>query len=245
MSEPNEPSPGRGPLPGASSPATAAGLGALTMTVHTLPPPEELLLRERTAAGRLKMLLVLLVCAAPVIASYFTYYVIRPEGGSAAYGRLIQPAVPMPERTVATLDGRPLPLRSLTGQWLLVSVGPAACGADCERRLFLQRQLREMTGRDRDRIDKLWIVTDGAPVSAALRAALEATPAMHIVRMPRAEVEAWLRADGGRDVDEHLYVVDPVGDWMMRMPAKPDPSKVRRDLDRLLRASAGWDRPGR
>ena len=40
--------------------------------------PEEL--RQRTRRGRLKMLAILLICAAPVIASYFTYYVIRPEG---------------------------------------------------------------------------------------------------------------------------------------------------------------------
>jgi hypothetical protein len=32
---------------------------------------------------------------------------------------------------------------------------------------------------------------------------------------------------------------------MMRVPADPDPTRVKRDLDKLLRASAGWDRPGR
>jgi len=29
------------------------------------------------------------------------------------------------------------------------------------------------------------------------------------------------------------------------MPAAPDPAKAKRDLDRLLRASASWDTPGR
>ena len=41
------------------------------------------------------MLLVLLVCAAPVIASYFTYYVVRPEG-RRNYGELIEPQRPFP-----------------------------------------------------------------------------------------------------------------------------------------------------
>ena len=59
------------------------------------------------------------------------------------------------------------------------------------------------------------------------------------------------RTDATRDellgaaLEEHLYVVDPMGEWMMRMPANPDPGKVKRDLERLLRASAGWDKPGR
>jgi len=51
--------------------------------------------------------------------------------------------------------------------------------------------------------------------------------------------------DAGRALEDHLYLVDPMGEWMMRMPADPDPAKVKRDLDRLLRASASWDQPGR
>ena len=42
-----------------------------------------------------------------------------------------------------------------------------------------------------------------------------------------------------------MYIVDPMGDWMMRVPANPDPARLKRDLEKLLRASAGWDRPGR
>jgi hypothetical protein len=46
-------------------------------------------------------------------------------------------------------------------------------------------------------------------------------------------------------LEDHLYVVDPIGNWMMRFPAQADPKQVKRDLDRLLRASAFWDKGGR
>ena len=46
-------------------------------------------------------------------------------------------------------------------------------------------------------------------------------------------------------LDAHLYIVDPLGEWMMRSPPQPDPAKLKRDIDRLLRGSAGWDRAGR
>ena len=51
------------------------------MTVHSMPLPQEAALEDaqRTKLGRWKMFAVLLVCAAPVVASYFTYYVVRPE----------------------------------------------------------------------------------------------------------------------------------------------------------------------
>ena len=52
------------------------------------PRPAPADVRRRTIAGRWKMLAVLLVFAAPVIASYLTYYVIRPEGRTN-YGELV------------------------------------------------------------------------------------------------------------------------------------------------------------
>lgn len=229
-----------------SSPADGSRAEPLGLTVHSMPEPglmaED---RQRLRSGRLRMLLVLFVCALPVAASYFTYYVIRPGGQGAAYSQLIQPTAPMPAIDARKLDGNTLTLSSLKGQWLLVVVADSRCGEACERRLYMQRQLREMMGRERDRIDKLWLITDEGPLAPALRAALEATPAMHLLRVPREAVAAWLRPEPGHALDDHLYVVDPMGEWMMRAPANPDPSKLKRDIDRLLRASAGWDQPGR
>jgi len=215
------------------------------MTVHSLPVAVVDERARRTWSGRLQMALILLVCAAPVIASYFAVYVLRPAAGEAAYGELIQPSVGLPDVAGIDLQGGRVPLRSLKGQWLLVAVGPSACDAACEQRLFLQRQLREMLGRERDRLDKVWLLTDDAPLSPALQQAVSSGVPVQVVRVPRADVQAWLKPGRGQDLDAHLYLVDPMGEWMMRLPAAPDPAKVKRDLDRLLRASASWDTPGR
>jgi len=222
----------------------ADGLAPLSFTVHSMPAPGLDADARRTATGRLKMLLVLLVCAAPVIASYFTYFVIRPQGRSN-YAELIQPTRSLPGTLpLRDLDGRPVSAASLKGQWLLVSVGSGACDADCDKRLFLQRQLREMMGRDRDRIDKLWLVTDAQPVPVALREALN-NPPTTVLRTSREALAQWLQPEPGHALEESLYLVDPMGEWMMRTPPNPDPAKLKQDLERLLRASAGWDRPGR
>jgi hypothetical protein len=200
---------------------------------------------RRTSVGRLKMLLVLLVCAAPVIASYVTYFVIRPEGRTN-YGTLVQPSRALPAALkLQRLDGTPVLPRELHGQWLLVTVGPAACGAACEQRLYAQRQLREMLGRERDRLDKVWLITDAAGVAPPLLQALQATPETTLLRADAAAVAAWLAPEPGHAVEDHLYVVDPMGEWMMRFPAQPEPARVKRDLERVLRASASWDRAGR
>jgi hypothetical protein len=220
----------------------------VALTVHDVAPPDladaQAAAQRRTTVGRLKMLAVLAVCAAPVIASYIAYYLVRPDGRTN-YGTLIEPSRPLPALRLADLDGRAVEAKSLHGQWLLIVVGPAACDAGCEARLYAQRQLREMLGRERDRLDKVWLVTDEGPLRPELRAALAAAPAATVLRADRAAVAAWLAPEPGHALDEHLYVVDPLGEWMMRMPAAGQPAKIKRDLDKLLRASASWDQPGR
>ena len=214
------------------------------MTVHALPVPGQAQ-PQRRVSGRLKMLIVMLMCAAPVIASYFTYYVVRPEG-RRNYGELIQPARALPDLKAVALDGTPVNLRSLKGQWLPVSVAGGACGAACEKNIYLQRQLRESLGREKDRLDRVWLVTDEAPVAPGLQTQVDAKAVdAYALRVPLASVSQWLEPAAGQQLSEHLYLVDPVGNWMLRLPVSPDAAKAKRDLDRLLRAAASWDRAGR
>ena len=231
-----------------ASPADHADLEPVSFTVHGVVTPDladpALAARRRTVGGRLKMLLVLAVCAAPVVASYVTYFYIRPATRSN-YGTLIVPTRSLPELVLHRLDGVAVKASSLRGQWLLVAVGPAACNAACDKRLFLQRQLREMLGRDRDRVDKVWFITDDAPLAAPLRAAIEAPVPVTALRAERRALERWLAPAPGHALEDHLYLVDPMGEWMMRLPAEPNPALVKRDLERLLRAAASWDLPGR
>jgi hypothetical protein len=102
-----------------------------------------------------------------------------------------------------------------------------------------------MVGRERDRVEKIWFITDEAPLAPALQQVIEAAPAVTALRADRAALAAWLAPAEGQALEDHLYVVDPMGEWMMRLPVQPDPGKVKRDLERLLRASASWDTRGR
>ena len=230
----------------AGAPSAKTTEQPLGLTVHTLPEPGPVLAEDarRTRSGRLKMLMVLLICAAPVIASYFTYYVIRPEG-RRNFGELIDPQRPLPEQAATALNGETVNLRALKGQWLLVNVGGGQCGDACVQRLYQQRQLREALGRDKERLDRVWLVSDEAPVPEALHAGLVGAT---VWRVPQAALAQWLAPANGHALEEHLYLVDPLGNWMMRFPANMDmagASKAKRDLERLLRATASWDTAGR
>lgn len=212
------------------------------MTVHSLPDPQAMQRQQR--GGRWRMLVVVAVCAAPVIASYFSFYVLKLSG--SAYGDLITPTVDMPaDLSLRDLNGQAVAAESLKGQWLLTVVQDGACDATCEKLLFEQRQLREMLGKERDKLDKLWLVPDDTPLRPELQQAVTTGVPVTVLRAPRAQLEAWLKPVPGAQLRDHLFLIDPMGRWMLRSPAKPDPSKVKNDLNRLLKANAGWDKPGR
>jgi hypothetical protein len=217
----------------------------LSFTVHSMPSVQLDGAARRTSNGRLKMLLVLLVCAAPVVASYFTYFVIRPEGRTN-YSELIEPLRPIPENLpLVDLQGRAVQSASLKGQWLLVVVAGGACDALCERQLWIQRQLRETLGREKDRVDKVWLISDAAAPRAQTLQAVSAGEPVTVLRVAPDALAQWLTPAKGGTLAQHMAVIDPLGNWMMRVPADPEPGKLKRDIEKLLRASAGWDKAGR
>ena len=215
----------------------------LQLSVHSLPAAGASA-AQRTRMGRLKMLLIWAVCAAPVVASYLSYYVIKPQGRTN-HGTLITPPKPMSAEkglSFTNLQGQTVAPQALQGQWLLVSVAGGACDAACERQLYLQRQLREALGRDKDRVDRVWLIPDQAEVRPALLPALAQAWAL---RVDASRLSQWLQPDVGQTLGSHLYLVDPKGDWMMRFPADADPARVKKDLMRLLKANESWDEAGR
>ena len=235
MSGSNLSNPAAPPAPVVNDPAA--------MTVHSLPDPAAVQPSQKRT-GRWRMLLVLAICAAPVVASYFSFYVLKLSG--SAYGDLITPTVDLPaDMTLRNLAGQPVSAESLKGQWLLTLVQDGACDAACEKKLFTQRQLREMLGKERDKLDKLWLVPDDVALRPELQQAITTGVPVTVLRAPRAQIEAFLKAAPGQALSDHFFIIDPMGRWMLRSPPDADPSKLKNDLNRLLKANAGWDKPGR
>lgn len=187
------------------------------------------------AKGNWKLFLVIAICAAPMIASYFTYYVIKPQSRTN-YGTLIDPrAHPIPALGTSTLDGKPFPLDALKGKWIMLQVNGSECDERCKTRLYEMRQLRLTQGKNMDRIERVWLITDDKPVETIL---LREYDGMHFLRADAAAVKTWLPADAAATVADHIYLIDPLGNLMMRFPKDADPNRIKKDLSRLLMASS-------
>jgi hypothetical protein len=184
--------------------------------------------------------LIIAVSVAPVVASYFAFYVMPPSG-RMNYGTLVEPLRPTPAVTATRLDGSPFDFNDLSGHWVLTVADSGACDAPCVDKLFFIRQQHTMTGRDRARVERLWLITDDVPVRPEL---LRDFDGMHFVRIRHAAVESFLASPDQTDaeVTDHMWMIDPMGNLMIRWPRNADPAGVKRDIARLLTASRHWVR---
>lgn len=185
--------------------------------------------------GNWKLFLVIAICAAPMIASYFTYYVIKPQSRTN-YGALLDPRkYPIPASlATATLNGQPISLDALKGKWIMLMANGGNCGDACRTRLYQMRQLRLAQGKDMDRIERVWLVTNKEPLETMLMREYDGT---HMLRANAEVVKSWLPVDAGTEPSDHIYLIDPLGNLMMRFPKDADPNKIKRDLVKLLKAS--------
>ncbi len=198
-----------------------------------MPPTKQASKEQRS--GRWKLLLIMAVCAAPLLGSYFAYYVIKPTGRTN-YGALIDPrSYPIPPLGATTLDGKPTDLGAFRGKWIMLLSATANCGSPCQKTLLAMRQLRLMQGQEMERIERVWLITDGRAPAAVLMREFEGT---RVLRVQGPALQAWLPVEAGGNAADRLYLIDPRGHLMMRFPKDADPAKVKNDIARLLKASA-------
>lgn len=190
---------------------------------------------KQQSKGLWKLFAIIAICAAPLIASYLAYYVIKPQGRTN-YGTILDPRnYPVPAALgAATLDGKPVELSAFNGKWIMLMVNGGSCAEACRTNLYQIRQLRLTQGKDMDRIERVWLITDNEPLETVLMREYDGT---HMLRAKAEAVKAWLPTDAGAQVFEHIYLIDPLGNLMMRFPKDADPNKIKRDIGKLLKAS--------
>ena len=211
----------------------------LNMTVYTMPAPQEMGRSVSVATGRWKLLAIIVVSSIPVFLAFFAYRFVQPQSRTGI-GEFINPARPMGSLHGQTLEGEPQSLDTFKGRWLLVSVAGGACAEQCQKQLFVQRQLWATLGTEKDRVGRVWLVDDQAAIDPALRQAMGNAI---ILRIPKAELNAWLADAAEKPLTDYLFLVDPLGNAMMRFPSVVtvvQAGQMHRDLDRLLRATASW-----
>lgn len=178
---------------------------------------------------RLTLLAVMAAFALPIVASTLAYLFLRPEA-TANYGELLRPPAPITTAPFLRVAGGEFTFAELRGKWVLVASDSGACPPSCAAKLTLMRQVRLMLGRNAPRVERVFVADDTRPLDPRSLAPYEGTVA---VTPPPGTVRPLAPVNDRA----HYYLVDPLGNVMMRFPTDAEPRRMLRDLERLLKAS--------
>lgn len=182
--------------------------------------------------NRIKLLLLAGVLVMPTALVFLVYGGLewRPSSHKN-YGELL-PSTPVLSAAGAWQDGAPAGFERTRGKWVLAYVAPKACGEACEKSLYYMRQARILQDAERHRVELVWVLTEVGNVGAAL---LQAVPELRVWQPADAAFNRQFPQD--RSGENHIYLIDPLGNLVLRFPSPPDAKRMMKDLKLLLKAS--------
>lgn len=191
---------------------------------------------QAQARGRRQFLLLALLFAAPLVAALLVYYLLpqwRPDG-TTNYGVLVEPARPLPDKMpLTTAEGLPADLSVFADRWTLVQRTGDECDRSCTERLYLTRQVRTTLNKDQDRLRRVLIAETPRAASRMREQLAEMHPDLIILADPLDQFRAYFA-----DRRQHaLFLIDPLGNWMMSYPGEIEPKGLQKDLKHLLKVS--------
>ena len=196
---------------------------------------------DHPSRGRLKVLLIAGLFLLPVLIAYVLFGTGWRPSTTGNYGELVQPARPITDVALRSIDGARISFHDLKGKWNLIYFAAAGCPKPCIDALYKMRQVSLAQGKEARRIRRI-IVVYGATVPERLRKALPDYPGMQVITGPSDAVKTlahqfYLPTGTPFDGLHRIYLVDPLGNFMMSYAADADPTGMRKDLARLLKVS--------
>ena len=182
------------------------------------------------ANGHRTIWLMAAISLLPLLAAVIFYLVWRPQGGMN-HGELLETR-PLPRAVLSDLAGKTFTSDNLLGKWLLVTIQPPTCDENCQRKLYFLRQVRITQGENMSRIERLWLLNGSGTPDQSL---IVGHPGLIIARPADP---AWLAAFPTKGATaDHIYLIDPLGNLVLRYNADVNPKGMVNDLTRLLKVS--------
>lgn len=121
---------------------------------------------------------------------------------------------------------------SVKKKWVFLTVQTADCDARCQNKLYLMRQIRTAQGENMDRIERVWVILgEGQPDPKLLKA----HPGLHLTRA--SNLASLEQLPLGKDPGACIFVIDPLGNLVIRYDDRSEPKDLLKDMGRLLRFS--------
>jgi cytochrome oxidase Cu insertion factor (SCO1/SenC/PrrC family) len=186
------------------------------------------------ARGRRTLIIVAVVFLLPVAVAFTLYYgkLWRPAN-SASKGQLIDPARPLTVAGLRNPDGTPAGANVFADKWTLIYIGDGRCDEACRTSLSFGRQSRLALNNEMTRVQRVFLATANCCDTGYL-AREQAGLVAYDASSPEA---AALLAQFPAERTNTLFIVDPLGNLMMRHDASHTSKDLLSDLKKLLKLS--------
>ena len=185
---------------------------------------------------RLTLIALMVLFLSPVIAAWlWTPDTFRNRG------KLIDPPRPLVNVPMISPDGSHVDLATFFGRWTYVFFVEAGCDESCKQLADAVERVRLSQGKNEKRV-RLMVVTLSPDALSSLDEMRLIMPKTIVLGVSASEQEQLLpqfMPNRGESVLQSgsVFLVDPRGNLMMSYPATADPTDLRKDISRLLRAS--------
>ena len=185
---------------------------------------------------RLTLIALMALFLSPVLAAWlWTPDTFRNRG------ELIDPPQPLVNVPMISPDGSDVDLTNLFGRWTYVFFVEAGCDESCKQLADAVERVRLSQGKNEKRV-RLMVITLSPNALPSLEEIRLSMPKTIVLGVNETEKEQLLRqfipgGGGSAAPSGGIFLIDPMGNLMMSYPATADPTDLRKDISRLLRAS--------
>jgi cytochrome oxidase Cu insertion factor (SCO1/SenC/PrrC family) len=189
--------------------------------------------------GGAQLLVLMLVFGLPMIFSWVLYY--NPDllpGGRSNKGELIQPVRPIPDQLYQTMEGGSFSKDNLQGYWTLMLSAGTQCGDACQQRIYDMRQIRKAMAEHHSSVQRL-VVMSTLTIEEALRQFMQDYTGTTVLigdSTSLAPLHQQMALDS-KTSEGYLYLIDPVGNMMMRYHPQQPAAEVLSDMELLLKVN--------
>jgi len=160
------------------------------------------------------------------------------------YGTIISPLKQVADIKLKTLENTNFSFSSLKGKWVMVSIGSSYCEELCQKNMYHMRQIRKAVGKDRDKVERVFLLTDMSDIELFKNKITE-YHGMHVIQSTDDEYNKFLSSfsfkhkdsNEAQNITDGIFFIDPLGNYMMGYPSGADATKILSDLQRLLKVS--------
>ena len=177
---------------------------------------------------------VVFAFVAPAVVAYLMYF-FGDIRSFTNHGEILNPVVDISALKLRDEENQLIPRDTLTYKWRMISFVGADCDESCNKRIHDMRQIHKSLAKDQHRVIRMIVHLDAPSTELNALIAREYPNALNMYGDEK-DISSAL-GDSARIHQNETYIMDPIGNVMMRFTQDQPNQLLLKDLKKLLKVS--------